>query len=334
MLVDRRDDGLGIVVEQRNDLLRRRGVGDARVIAQIAEPQDRVDPVGDAPLDAASQHPPARVASEIGLDQRLGDASERGRFDRKPEEGREPLQRAELIVAKAFSSIRRPIGIHTIHLADHAVFGEAVDDRDIVRELRLAKLREGREFGFGLRGHTQAQQRIRRWSRAGREGSSATVPPPPLRSCGHIRSASPPAFRAPSGTRAPREWGGACRRAPSRGERQSASDRAAAKALDERGFGPSLKPRFREPGRELGDLGFGHGRIIKGRDGRPNALRLAAAGPYRSRARSGPSALIGASSLRAGFPVDKSTNLLDLAGPHLEETHVPSPQRDCARLHR
>ena len=186
MLVDRRDDGLGIVVEQRNDLLRRRGFGDARVVAQIAEPQHRLDPIRDAPLDAASQHPPAGVASEIGLDQRLGDASERSSFDRKPEEGGEPLQRPKLIIVKAFGSIGRPIGIHTIHLADHAVFGEAVDDRDIVRELRLTKLREGREFSFGLRGHAQAQQRIRRSSRAGREGSSATVRPPPLRWCGHI----------------------------------------------------------------------------------------------------------------------------------------------------
>ena len=160
MLVDRRDDGLGIVVEKRNDLLRRRGVGDAGIVAQIAEPQHRLDPVRDAPFDAASQHPPAGVASEIGLDQRLGDASERGGFDRKPKERRKPLQRADLIIGKSIGSIRRPIGIHAIHLADRAVFGEAVDDRDIVCELRLTKLREGREFSFGLRCHTQTQHRF------------------------------------------------------------------------------------------------------------------------------------------------------------------------------
>src|SRR5262249_26272675 len=41
--------------------------------------------------------------------------------------------------------------------------------------------------------------------------------------------------------------------------RQSACDCTAAKALDKGGFSLSLEPRFREPGRKLGDLGLGHG---------------------------------------------------------------------------
>ena len=92
-----------------------------------------------------------------------------------------------LVVGEAFGPIRRPIGIHAIHLADHAVFGEAVDDRDIVRELRLTKLREGREFSFGLRGHTQAQQQFA----ARQEPVERARPPPfgrlPFGWCGHIR---------------------------------------------------------------------------------------------------------------------------------------------------
>ena len=68
MLMDRRDHGLGIVVEQRDDLLRRRSVGDAGIIAQIAEPEDGLDTVGHPSLDAAPQHPSPGVAAKIGLD--------------------------------------------------------------------------------------------------------------------------------------------------------------------------------------------------------------------------------------------------------------------------
>ena len=85
MVVDRRDDRVGVVVEQRDDLLGLGAVGDAGVVAQVAEPQHRLDPVGDAALDAAVQHPPPRVAAEVGLDQRLGDPAERRRLDREPE---------------------------------------------------------------------------------------------------------------------------------------------------------------------------------------------------------------------------------------------------------
>ena len=142
----------------------------------------------------------------------------------------------ELIIGKAFSSIRRPIGIHTIHLADHAVFGEAVDDRDIVRELRLAKLREGWKFSFSLRGHTQAQQRF-----AARQEPVEGAGPPPFGGLPfggaaifrqrRLRLLALPAERAPlvNGMERVDEHHHA-------GERQSARDRAAAKALDQRGF--------------------------------------------------------------------------------------------------
>jgi hypothetical protein len=43
-LVHRRDHRLGVVVEQRDDLLRRGAVGDRGVAAQVGEPQRRVDP--------------------------------------------------------------------------------------------------------------------------------------------------------------------------------------------------------------------------------------------------------------------------------------------------
>ncbi len=44
--VDRGDDDVGIVVKQRNDLLGR-GVGDACEAAQVAEPDDGVDAIGE-----------------------------------------------------------------------------------------------------------------------------------------------------------------------------------------------------------------------------------------------------------------------------------------------
>ena len=167
-----------------------------------------------------------------------------------------------LVIGESIGSICRPIGIHTIHLADRAVFGEAVDDRDIVCELRLTKLREGREFGFGLRGHTQAQHRFA----AVQEPVKRACPPPfrrlPLGGPAvfgqrHVGLFLFPAERPPLVNGVERVDEDHHAR-----ERQSARDCAAAKALDQRGLGPSLEPRFREPGRKLGDLGFGHGRII------------------------------------------------------------------------
>ena len=45
---------------------------------------------------------------------------------------------------------------------------------------------------------------------------------------------------------------------------KSAGDRAIAEALDQGGFRPSFKSRLGEPRRKLGDLDFGHRRIIAG----------------------------------------------------------------------
>src|SRR5256885_1307442 len=53
--VNGRDHRLGVVVEERNDLVRGRVVGYAREAAKIGEPQDRVDAVGNASRDATAQ---------------------------------------------------------------------------------------------------------------------------------------------------------------------------------------------------------------------------------------------------------------------------------------
>ena len=271
VLVDRRHDRLGVVIEQRNDLLRGRGVGDARIIAQIAEPQHRLDPVRHPAFDPAPQHPPSGVPTEIGLDQGLGDAGERGGFDCEPKERREALQRPDVLIGKTFGPIRRPIGIDAIHFADRAVLGEAVDDCDIVGELRFAKLHEGRKLSLGLRGHAEAQQQF------------AADPEP-------VKRARPPAFRrlafagsAVFGQRRFRLFLFPPERPPlvngvervdeheGARERQSAGDGPVAKALDQSGFRPPFEPRLREPGRKLGDFGFGHGAIIKRPERKANA---------------------------------------------------------------
>ena len=80
MLVDRRDDRIGVVVQQW-DYLFRRGVGDTREPSQIAEPNDGVDSLGNSAHDPSAEHALAGVAAEIGFHQRSGHARERYRFD-------------------------------------------------------------------------------------------------------------------------------------------------------------------------------------------------------------------------------------------------------------
>ena len=52
MLVDGGDERVGVVVEERHDLFRRRRFGDAREVPEVAEPQHGLDPVGHAAGDA------------------------------------------------------------------------------------------------------------------------------------------------------------------------------------------------------------------------------------------------------------------------------------------
>ena len=278
--MDRRDDGLGVVVEQRNDLLRRRGVGDARIVAQIAEPEHGLDPVRHSALDAAPQHPPAGVPTEIGFDQGLGDAGEGCGFDREPKEGREPLQRPDLLVGEALRPIGHPRGIDAVHLADRAVFGEAVDDRHEVGDRGLAHLGEHRKFEVALGGDAPPQHRF---------------PLVSMRKNGLVRqrsAASPFAGSSVFGQRRFRLVALPAERPPLVNgmkrvdeqdhprERQPGGGGAAAEALEQRGLHLALEARLGEPGRKLGDLGFGHGAIITAvGNGRPTPTSAACACP-------------------------------------------------------
>ena len=76
------------------------GVGDLGVAAQVAEPQNRVDPVGDAAGDAALEHAPAGVAAEIGLDQGLGRGQARRISSPAPGSGSRPFSAARSLSLK------------------------------------------------------------------------------------------------------------------------------------------------------------------------------------------------------------------------------------------
>ena len=128
MPVHGRDDDFGIVIEQRNDLLRRGIVGNMRVAVQIAVPQHRADLLGDPAHDPAAHHPPAGIAAEISFGERPGHSGECGGFDRQLEKRREPFQRDDRVLAEAISRIAGPGRIDAIHLADDALGGKAVDE--------------------------------------------------------------------------------------------------------------------------------------------------------------------------------------------------------------
>ena len=85
-----RDNCVGVVVEQGNNISRTRRVADPGVAAEVAEPQDRFDPLGDAPRNAALQNSPAGIAAEVGLDQRSGNARQRRGLHRERKKGRQP----------------------------------------------------------------------------------------------------------------------------------------------------------------------------------------------------------------------------------------------------
>ncbi len=82
LFMKRRDNDIGIVVEQGNDMLRRR-IGDSREAAQIAEPKHGIDAVGHAAHDPTAQHAAPGITPEVGLHQRSGHACERNGFDRE-----------------------------------------------------------------------------------------------------------------------------------------------------------------------------------------------------------------------------------------------------------
>ncbi len=142
--VDRRDHGVGVVVQERDDLLGCGRIGDRRVASQVAEPQRCVDPVRHTARDPAAQHHAPGVPAEVGLDQGFGDAAERGAFHRQRQERRQPLQRGHFAVAETFGPVGGPGRIDAVHLADDALGCEPVHHHDhLGRAFHLLRFEEG-----------------------------------------------------------------------------------------------------------------------------------------------------------------------------------------------
>src|SRR5262249_48365482 len=64
----RRDNDIGIVVQQGNYMLRL-SIGDSREAAQIAKPKHGIDAIGHAAHDSTAQYSAAGIASEVSLHQ-------------------------------------------------------------------------------------------------------------------------------------------------------------------------------------------------------------------------------------------------------------------------
>ncbi|HEX6111343.1 MAG TPA: hypothetical protein VFZ10_03485 [Geminicoccaceae bacterium] len=157
--MDRRDDDVGIVVEQRNHLLGR-GIGDAREAAQVAEPDHGVDALGDAADDAAAEHAPSGVTAEIGLHQCPDHAGERGRLDGQRKRRHQARERGDIGLGEAAGLRSHPRGVDAIHLTDDAFGPEAVDHRDVVGHARGPVVPQDGKLGRALRGHAAPQQAL------------------------------------------------------------------------------------------------------------------------------------------------------------------------------
>ena len=129
-IVDRVDRGLGVIVEERDDLVGRDGLADRGRAAQIREPQYGVDALGDAARDFSAQHLLGGVAAEIDPAERSRDIGVRGGLDRKPQHRHQVAQRRKALLAKTIIPPRHPVGIEAIHLPHGAGLAEAVHEGD------------------------------------------------------------------------------------------------------------------------------------------------------------------------------------------------------------
>ncbi len=146
-LVDRRDDRIRVVVEQRDDLIGRRRIGDGGVVAQVREPQDRADAIGNAARDTSAENALSGIVAEIDLHQRSGDPCQGRAFDGKRELRNENAQGLDFGCVEPFGAARRPVRIEAIHFADHAVAGESVDKGEVIGVALVPKIVEVVKLG-------------------------------------------------------------------------------------------------------------------------------------------------------------------------------------------
>ncbi len=195
------------------------GVGDPREAAQIAEPQHRVDAIGDAAHDPPAEHALAGIAAEIGFHQGAGHPRQRDGLDGKREKRHEALERGDMRIVEAARRPAHPGRIDAVHVADHALRREAIDDRDVVGHADRAQLRKHAELGLASPLTGGGATAIRRSATSGRMGCAATgrhsqlavqsvdqhrcqrqiVRAPRSRSCGRTRPSARHRDRGPSG---------------------------------------------------------------------------------------------------------------------------------------
>jgi len=133
-----------------------------RVTAQVREPDDCFDAVGNTARDAAAQHALARIVAEIHLDQRPRDACQRYAFDAKREQRNEASQCNEIRLAKAVGTRRDPGRVDAVHLADDARNTEAMDEGNVVGLTFRFQLAKDREVARVTRADPAAQLAVSR----------------------------------------------------------------------------------------------------------------------------------------------------------------------------
>jgi len=87
VLDDRARHGRERTVEIREIRRGAHALGQARRVAEVAEPDHRMDELAIAVLDLPFEHAPARAAAEIGFEQAHRDAMLRVHFEQAPRVG-------------------------------------------------------------------------------------------------------------------------------------------------------------------------------------------------------------------------------------------------------
>ena len=145
-IVNGMDGGLGIIVEERNDLVGRHRLADRRRSAQVRKPQHRIDPVGDAAGDAPTHHLLGGIAAEIDPADGSGDPRHRRRLHRQRQHRHEVAQRRQRVLIESAGVACRPVGVEAVHLADRSGFAETVHKAEKVPVAVGGKLFDPREI--------------------------------------------------------------------------------------------------------------------------------------------------------------------------------------------
>jgi hypothetical protein len=185
----------------------------------------------------------------------------------------EPLERADLLVGEALGPIGDPGRIEAIHLANRAVFAEAVDDGHEIGHRRRAIVGEHRELEVTLGRDAPPHHRIPGCQHAEERACAPALQSLPFGGSsvfcqGRLGLFAFPAKRPTfvNGMESVDEQDHARELHPGGGGET-------AKALKQGGLGPAFESGLGEPARKLCNLRFGHGRIIAAAGTKANVER-------------------------------------------------------------